>query len=238
MPNFFEKPSVVPLPQGRTETPESSKKRSLWDYVEHKRNERRQRLETIRKEDLKRERQHTEEVALSTDHNLKEYQIDLQFDPEDFRGKAILDLGSGEYETFSREMTQNYDALVVSLNPKLKDQEAREAAQKKFDWQEMSVAARGQQLPLKKESFDVILARWSISHYLQGEDREDELILAIEQAYETLKPGGIILMNPIQSITPAIMNKLKNKGINVFPHGQYRENGNNSIEINKPLNGT
>lgn len=187
--------------------------------------------ETMEKKRLQDERRRTDAGSLPTDNTLTVYRRDLQFVPESFRGKTILDLGSGEQEIFSKEM-EKYGATVISLNPKLKEQESRDLLVSRPGWQERSVASRGQELPFKKESFDAVLARWSVSHYL----RENELVLAIEQAYEVLKPGGIILLTPTGGITPAVIDKLKSRGIYVLPHGtHWPHSDDNSVEISKPL---
>jgi SAM-dependent methyltransferase len=190
---------------------------------------------------LQKKRNYIESDSLITDHDVKDYERDLQFNAESFRGKTILDIGSGWVETFSKEMEKYYNAKVFSINPKLKEQNSRQflfGFQKIWTennlwegviipngWQGRSIAGRGQELPIKKDSIDVILARWSISHYLEG----DELVLAIKEAYETLKPGGQMLLTPINNIIRSdVFEQLKGTGMAIFRRGKQ------VVEITKP----
>ncbi len=130
--------------------------------------------------------------------SLKDYEQDLGFKKEDLNTKEVLDLGSGESERLARELKSNgITANVVSLNPDyvVESYERYRKAYENFPGREKgkSVAAIGQNLPFKDESFDAIFALWSISEYLQ---KEDELEKAFREVYRVLKPGGTARISP------------------------------------------
>jgi ubiquinone/menaquinone biosynthesis C-methylase UbiE len=146
--------------------------------------------------DPEKKRNILESSNVTTDANLLVYQHNFDLSLEDIEGKNILDLGSGKKETFSKEAAV-YGAKVSSLNPRLNKWWVRMQA-KNFGldpyWQNKSVAGRAQELPYKTDSFDIILARWSVPALLRD---DQEKLSAFVEMIRVLKDGGKIFIYPI-----------------------------------------
>ncbi|MBX4191031.1 hypothetical protein KW794_03000, partial [Candidatus Saccharibacteria bacterium] len=61
------------------------------------------------------------EVSQPKDRLLEHYQKFLDFNPEEYRGKRVLDVGSGMLRTFAAE-AENHGVQVVSLSPAFRSQ--------------------------------------------------------------------------------------------------------------------
>lgn len=151
------------------------------------------------------------EMSVQTDRSLAQYEKELGFKIEDLKGKIVLDIGSGYHERFSKEAAK-HGAVVVSINPNLKKLEFREAAKKGVEltdpilkrivdklrlwkWQEKSVAAKADELPFRNESFDKVLALFSVPYY--SPKTKEEFRKVFDEALRVLKPGGEATFNPL-----------------------------------------
>ena len=150
----------------------------------------------MRSETQHKEWQVKEKESALTDRDSRYYRAALGFNPEEFRGKTILDVGSGKKEEFSKEAEVLYDIKVFSVNPQLKDWKTRKKLQgwifRDPEWQKRSIAARGQELPFDDESFDAITSLYAITFWVESEDRHE----AIREMIRVLKPGGRIYLSP------------------------------------------
>lgn len=157
------------------------------------------------------------------------------FSIENYRGKTLLDIGSGAYERFAQE-AKEYGVTTFNVNPSLSEESHREMllrnnrlatpeksrrkrlrqsfmrgigrAMRDVAPGDLTVAALGQQLPFKDESFDCITSIYGVPYYLYADwyeqDQEDtdtytdeqrsETITNVSSAFNeiirTLKPGG------------------------------------------------
>lgn len=131
-----------------------------------------------------------EKLLTFTDRGIDKYEKTFGVKIAEWKGKKVLDIGSGETEEFSRQAAK-LGVEVVSVNPELNEQELREKLQSVPDLQRRSVAAKAQNLPFPSDTFDIAIASRSISIYLHGE----ELITAVREAVRVLKPEGTFYMS-------------------------------------------
>ena len=137
----------------------------------------------------------TENTGSLEGRSLFEYEQTLGFQKKDLSGKTVLDFGSGPTERLSRELKDNnIDANIISVNPDYKTKRYRDQVTTSPDWQKKSVAAVGQELPFLDNSFDEVLALYSVSSYV--DDRFDQVLLEI---YRILKPGGTARIAPFMA---------------------------------------
>lgn len=146
------------------------------------------------------------EKAVQTDREPWEYEEYLGFKLEELKGMKVLDLGSGYHETFSKEAAKK-GVEVVSLNPMLKEEKFRKSVKEKNPihkfknlfssqkWQKRSVAALAEALPFKEDSFDKVLASFSVPYYTVR--TEEEYLKVFSEALRVLKPGGEAIFYPL-----------------------------------------
>lgn len=111
---------------------------------------------------------------------------------DDIKGK-VLDIGSGEYQRFARDLKHFYKKDVVSIDPKLIYPSTRyntKIVEPSFG--PKSVAAIVQEMPIKSESIDTIFATAS----LQLLDPVD-YPYALSEIYRVLSPGGKAYILPL-----------------------------------------
>ena len=142
------------------------------------------------------DREYSVEDSDLTNRDLESYLQEFGITVEDIKNKKILDLGSGEQELLSKQ-AEKYGATVFSLNPKLKKWWTRKRLRgfifKDPEWKKRSVAATAQEIPFRNQSFDLVVALFSISPYLaMPENRE----AAVKEILRTLKIGGKLLIAP------------------------------------------
>jgi len=139
------------------------------------------------------------------------YDTLLGFNFETMRGKKVLDIGSSLGSNFSEE-AKKYNADVVSISPDFKD--------KTPDNKNKNVAARVQQLPFKDNTFDYIVASYSIPYYLPYDFAEYNR--SISEILAVLKPGGKAYFYPINTEQKKLIKKVLSQFAN-FTTFQFAE---------------
>ncbi len=145
------------------------------------------------------------------ERGLKDYEGYLGFKGEELKGKIVLDLGSGETELFSRELSQSTpDVKVIALNPDYSAERFRKTMESIPGWQRKSVAAIGQELPFKDEMFDRIYALYSVTafsspHLQLGNPEAARQWMS--EIVRVLKPGGEARLAPILTSTEEAVRK-------------------------------
>lgn len=150
--------------------------------------------------------------STGTDRNLELYKSKLGFTDEDLRRWAklgwIVDLGSGWDQLFAQQAQclLGEGAQVLSVDPSLAasaDIEprgvfSRQILGKKGTWQAQpnTIAALIQEGFLAENSVAVILALWSVPHYLDPK-KPKELEEALNNIVLALMPGGEFRAYPI-----------------------------------------
>jgi ubiquinone/menaquinone biosynthesis C-methylase UbiE len=162
-----------------------------------------------------------------SDRGLSDYESILDFDKNDFKGKTVLDLGSGQTERFSRELKDfDNDTEIVSLNPDYSINHIRKRMPKSEDHQKMSVAAIAQDLPFGSESFDRIVALYSVPWYYNPQENPEAYEAWISEIIRVLKPKGIARLGPVfvedknigdvtEKVFEPFLNKVRNENLNV-----------------------
>lgn len=121
---------------------------------------------------------------------IREYETILGFDRKSLEGKTILDVGSGSLELFSKELNKlGLRARVISLNPDYIHESYRLLSQDE-DWQKLSVAAIGQELPFRNDTFDRVFGVESITRYMSPYRNKDAAQKWGLEIGRVLKPGG------------------------------------------------
>lgn len=155
------------------------------------------------------------------------------FSIENYRGKRLLDIGSGAYERFAQE-AKEYGVTTFNVNPSLSEESHREMllhnnrlpvpveslrkrlrksfmrgvgkALRDVAPGDLTVAALGQQLPFKDESFDCITSIYGVPYYLYADwykqDEEDTDTYTDEQRSETIKNVSSALNEIIRTLKP------------------------------------
>ena len=152
-----------------------------------------------------------EERTTFTDRPLSEYQRLLGLSLDNLVGKTVLDIGSGEEQRFANEAARN-GINVISVNPAFKmDKWLRRAGRKRY-----SVAARGQELPFKDESFDAVTSVFAVPHYIT---EESSVSAVFNEVARVLKPGGKAYLysehSSLRSKIEKAERELKDRGLNV-----------------------
>jgi ubiquinone/menaquinone biosynthesis C-methylase UbiE len=144
------------------------------------------------------------EKAGYTDRNWEEYAQFLDLTKEDLqKWQVIVDLGSGISQGLSYDLDKmGYkDKTVISIDPilGLLENPSNNLSQEdlinlRSNAQPNTVAGLAQELPLKDESADAILALFSVPRYL---DKSDDINNFLDQVVRVLKPGGEARIYPI-----------------------------------------
>lgn len=126
---------------------------------------------------------------------LDEYEQKMMFNRNELEGKNVLDLGAGPLAKFAHELEQSgVKAHVVSLSPEYAIKKFSQQARKGAKDQEL-VASKGENLPFRERSFDVIFA----FHVDEHVGRESYFNIISEMG-RTLKPGGYAKYGPTYEI--------------------------------------
>ncbi|KKT82705.1 MAG: hypothetical protein A3B99_01815 [Candidatus Yanofskybacteria bacterium RIFCSPHIGHO2_02_FULL_44_12b] len=140
----------------------------------------------------------------TSDRGLDKYLLDLGLTREELAGKRILDLGSGT-RRFAKEVEDNgIVADVFSVDPIFEDPDqkiekgADELAGQLAETDRPSitkktVAALGENLPFKDNSFDFILAEYSLPAHAISEKQIDEFF---QNSMRSLRVGGELRFCP------------------------------------------
>ncbi len=111
---------------------------------------------------------------------------------EDIKGK-VLDIGSGEYQRFARDLKHFYKKDVVSIDPKLIYQSNRYNTKiVEPGFSPKSIAGIVQELPIRSESIDTIFAAASLQLIDPGDYPH-----ALGEIYRVLAPGGKAYILPL-----------------------------------------
>jgi ubiquinone/menaquinone biosynthesis C-methylase UbiE len=138
------------------------------------------------------------ESTCVSDNGLFAYEKFLNFPPEKYFSKKILDVGAGFGERFNIEAASQ-GIEVVSLNPALNQESVRE--KRKIKMAEIraenikSAAGLVQELPFGDEEFEAITCLSSVPRFL--DHRVSEYRLAFNEMLRVLKPDGEIFVYPI-----------------------------------------
>jgi len=154
-----------------------------------------------------------------TDRDLDSYKEFLDLDLDDMRGRAVLDIGSGERESFSKQAA-DMGVKVISLNPSLKNQASRSILQLDKSWTKRSVAGKAQEMPFGSDIFDYELALYSLPFYLSYS--REEYRKFISEIVRTLKPGGKAKIYPVYNADkPLMIEELKKLSEKIDYEFQY-----------------
>src|SRR3989338_3849917 len=157
----------------------------------------------------------------TSDRGLDKYLLDLNLTKEVLVGKRILDLGSGT-RRFAKEMEDNgIVADVFSVDPIFEDPNKKiEKGADELGGQlsetdrpsiaKKTVAALGENLPFRDNSFDFILAEYSLPAHSTSEKQIDEFF---QSSIRSLRVGGELRFCPpvnlqMKELTAYIERKL------------------------------
>lgn len=124
---------------------------------------------------------------------LREYCLDFGLSPNDLRGKKVLDLGAG-YRQFARECLEEGIYDVWSISESSRDWTTRLGSKRfKDPVNRWSTVGDMRGLPVATGSFDLVLARDSVTHVF--EDPAD-IRRGLVEINRILKPDGRGLVVP------------------------------------------
>lgn len=124
---------------------------------------------------------------------------------DDFRGKEVLDIGSGSAE-FAKE-AKIHGINVTAVDPIYMLKEGRERFYKEKFWRKIkrfitrekrvlpqAVAALGSELPFRDGQFDIITSVYAAFYYSEN---RIEIEKNLKEALRVLKKGGHLIIHPI-----------------------------------------
>ena len=141
-----------------------------------------------------------------TDRGFSEYLNLLRIPKREIKNSLILDLGSGFNQQFSRDVKDKLPtSKVICLDPSLylgttyypSDFEGdKNPQERRKRIENLSIAADGDALPFKQNSFDRVYALYSVPWQTYAEDTEKVLT----NACKVLKTRGIFRAYPILDV--------------------------------------
>jgi len=138
------------------------------------------------------------------------YLRDLHLSPEDLEGKKILDVGAA-FGRFARACEkQGIDADITSLDPRNLSKERGAEPQSKAE--ERYVAGKGEELPFKSGSFDLVISWGAVPLEVTPATPENTL-RAINEMLRVANPEGEV------RFSPASTNKVNPETGEVEPWG-------------------
>jgi len=129
------------------------------------------------------------------ERDLETYEGMLGFSKEDLKGKNVLDIGSGEKEVFSKELKDDIGVGVVSVNPDFSMEDFGKHVKNKPVEERKSLAAIGQELPFKNETFDKVFSLYALTTFASHD--AESIRQWMSEITRVLKPGGEIRLAPI-----------------------------------------
>ncbi len=126
---------------------------------------------------------------------LRDYQLEFNIKPGDLDGKKILDLGASVGNRFAEEVKEQQtqenrsNTKIVALSPDYARDEIGQKV-KKLSPEGDLVAAFGQRLSFKDDTFDLEFALF-VHHHILGKEDAKQILYYFCQVARTLKPGGI-----------------------------------------------
>ncbi|HUV42675.1 MAG TPA: class I SAM-dependent methyltransferase [Patescibacteria group bacterium] len=174
-----------------------------------------------------------------SDRSFEEYRDLLGFSENEFKGKSILDIGAGTTQEFTKQAAKK-GIKVTTINPELNNKFYRMAPDQRSWWQlrkpkrPLSVAALGQNLPFKDESFDDITSLIAVPHYLPN---DSQLIRqSFREMLRVLKPGEkAYLCFKKRDLIDQELSKLETEGISVLSEDMPGYSQRQRTILEKPL---
>lgn len=164
----------------------------------------------------KKEGSRLEDFGL-TDRPLDDYLSFLHLNLEDLKNKKILDLGSGKYQKFARQLKEKFnDTEIVCLDISLVFKTRRIDKQLHYQQQKQPLpllAGEFVDLPFKNDSFDYVLSLYSLSYLKTFE----AYVSALAEILRVVKPGGRVHIFPLRLPPPKeIYSSLTQKFYELF----------------------
>ena len=140
----------------------------------------------IPKEPQRSDLAYAKKSTFEANRSLDELEKILNFNREELRGKVILDLGASKHAQLDNDLQKNnIDAVVISLSPAYTEEQKRKELKEKNP-KRIYIAALGDELPFKEESFDVVIS----SHVLEHLPSRTVFLTIISEIIRVLKKGG------------------------------------------------
>ena len=164
--------------------------------------------------------------TLITPRSYEDYKNILLFTDDDVRKwRAIVDLGSGIEQEFAKDAKRiNPDATIISVDPGLALSEEedlgripdtqlqRRRLHGRKNPEKYSIAALSNNLPLRADSVDAILALYSVPGYLEndfdGEKAYDHIEGLLRQTDHVLAEGGMARFFPVAPAQKLMIERL------------------------------
>lgn len=149
----------------------------------------------------------------------------------------IIDLGSGTMQNLAKDVRElGLKSKIISIDPRLgldmkEDLELPLSSRndRRFgrkNPEPLTIAALGQELPIKNESVHNIFALYSVPYYLENQGEiEDNL----SEMIRVLKPGGAIRIFPIMQNQLSQVEDFLKKQKNIKSSFSLKESGKDSI---------
>ncbi len=180
----------------------------------------------------------------TSNRGLDKYLLDLKLTKEELSGKRILDLGSGT-RRFAKEVEDNgIKAEVFSIDPIFEDpnQKVEKGADElagqlaetdRPSITKKTVAALGENLPFKDNSFDLILAEYSLPAHATSEKQIDEFF---QDAIRSLRVGGELRFCPPVNLQRKELSKyIDHKLTGLSQQSQYEVIKSGQLTVIKKL---
>lgn len=144
-----------------------------------------------------------------TDRSLAEYEEFTGIDFSQKKGDLVLDLGSGEKQSFAKEAAKK-GVDVVSLSLDLAEEKYRSLLKKGLaekikdtlslkKSKEMAAASKIQEMPFADNAFEAEVGIYSFTNYYHLPENRDDYTQTIGEVIRTLKPGGKAVFYPVHS---------------------------------------
>jgi ubiquinone/menaquinone biosynthesis C-methylase UbiE len=128
------------------------------------------------------------------------YEDDLDLDPFELKGKKVMDVGSGPGELKSGLIKMGFAAKdITALDHSILDSRTLDSYGKKIYKQKqvLDVQGKAEDLPIRDESFDFVLAYCSVPIMAASDDRFDLIPYILDEMVRIAKRGGIIKVSPV-----------------------------------------
>jgi SAM-dependent methyltransferase len=135
-------------------------------------------------ERLERKRRSFIEESQDKPWNFDDYVYRLGLPLEELKGKRVLDIGASESAAKFGRGAREHEIDAVELKTSIDSKS-----------NEKEVVGLGQNLPFKDESFDAVVALWSVPAYLP--EFRSEWQQMFQESLRVLKPGGKAYYYPV-----------------------------------------